>query len=101
MPPAELFYSFLLTQIFTSLFESSAVNEEADEKKVSLLPKATQKINEEDLQKNITQNNFTIYFPFFFPLRFDLLIIFLKNFSCIIFSIFFFKKKFFPFFKPF
>ena len=43
MPPAELFYSFLLTQIFTSLFESSAVNEEADEKKVSLLPKATQK----------------------------------------------------------
>ena len=65
MPPAELFYSFLLTQIFTSLFESSAVNEEADEKKVSLLPKATQKINEEDLQKNITQNNFTIYFSFF------------------------------------
>ena len=68
MPPAELFYSFLLTQIFTSLFESSAVNEEADEKKVSLLPKATQKINEEDLQKNITQNNFyNLLFFFFSP----------------------------------
>ena len=62
MPPAELFYSFLLTQIFTSLFESSAVNEEADEKKVSLLPKATQKINEEDLQKKLLHKTiFTIY----------------------------------------
>ena len=58
MPPAELFYSFLLTQIFTSLFESSAVNEEADEKKVSLLPKATQKINEEDLQKKYYTKQF-------------------------------------------
>ena len=66
MPPAELFSSFLLTQIFTSLFESSAVNEEADEKKVSLLPKATQKINEEDLQKKILHKTiFTIYFSFF------------------------------------
>ena len=69
MPPAELFYSFLLTQIFTSLFESSAVNEEADEKKVSLLPKATQKINEEDLQKNYYTKQFLqftfLFFPFF------------------------------------
>ena len=70
MPPAELFYSFLLTQIFTSLFESSAVNEEADEKKVSLLPKATQKINEEDLQKNyytkqFLQFTFLFFSPFF------------------------------------
>ena len=68
MPPAELFYSFLLTQIFTSLFESSAVNEEADEKKVSLLPKATQKISEEDfrkkiLHKTILQLTFLSFFP--------------------------------------
>ena len=67
MPPAELFYSFLLTQIFTSLFESSAVNEEADEKKVSLLPKATQKINEEDLQKNYYTKQFLQFTFLFFP----------------------------------
>ena len=68
MPPAELFYSFLLTQIFTSLFESSAVNEEADEKKVSLLPKATQKINEEDFRKKILHKTiFQFIFLSFFP----------------------------------
>ena len=69
MPPAELFYSFLLTQIFTSLFESSAVNEEADEKKVSLLPKATQKISEEDFRKKYYTKQFSNLFFYLFSLE--------------------------------